>query len=111
MKQRRVTIRFVIFACICASAATGLYFAFRKPSEEHLEQLQKGMSRAEVESILGGGPSEIHAGGNTWWYGTYGSIWAQFDENDKLAECILYPPPAVLWSVLSSESRKMCVCV
>ena len=85
MKQRRVTILFVIIACIYASAATGLYFTFRTPpTEEHYLRLREGMSREEVESILGGGPSEVHAGGKTRWYGTYGSIRAHFDENDKL---------------------------
>ena len=63
MKNRRTSILFVILACICASAATGLYFVFRTPPKEHYEQLQQGMSREEVESVVGGGPSEVHAGG------------------------------------------------
>jgi hypothetical protein len=104
MKHRRASILFVIFACICVCAATGLYFAFREP----YLQLREGMSRAEVDRTLGGRPSEVLGDGSSNWYGSYGHVRAYFDENGELAECILYPhPPGPMVRFLERIEERM----
>ena len=78
---------------------------------EHFERIKAGMSRAEVEAILGGPPGDYHTenifycsfgvtfeGRFEWWSGNEGAILIRFDEQDRVQrhvfmDAMSLPPP------------------
>jgi outer membrane protein assembly factor BamE (lipoprotein component of BamABCDE complex) len=120
MKRRRLLVLagVVLAAAVLVPAGLELHAYRQKGARgrpidwEHFERIKEGMSRAEVEALLGGPPGDYHTenifycsfgvtldGQFERWSGNEGAILIRFDKQDRVQRHVfmgamsLPPPP------------------